>query len=155
MWDFLRLFCLVGLPVFAVWSCVVWRPVLADPHPGKSVGIRVAQTVILLPLIAFFWPLAPLILWLIWKAPRRRPPPLADRLAWTWFAFGVSLMLTTTLHAVFQESEGSWRTLETIRRHTRLFLAVSIVPLVGPLAAYLMQKSSPKKGLKDPFDEPF
>jgi hypothetical protein len=89
MWDFLRLFGLFGLPVFAAWSCYIWRPVFDDPTPGKSVGVRVAQTVVLLPLIAFAWIFAPLALWLIWKPPRRRRPSLADRLAWTWFAFGV------------------------------------------------------------------
>jgi hypothetical protein len=63
-------------------------------------------------------------------------------------------MLSITLYATFQESDGDWRSFEIIRLHARLFLAVSLVPLLGPLTAYLLRRSPSKKGLMDPLDEP-
>jgi hypothetical protein len=86
---------------------------------------------------------------------RRRS--IADRIAWTLFALGVCLMLTMVLYVMTQESEGSWRTWETIRLHSRVFLTISMIPILGPLIVYLIQPGSerrrPDASRKPPVDD--
>ncbi len=77
----------------------------------------------------------------IWKPSARKDPagPVGDRIAWTIFALGVCLMLTMTLHCLLSESDGDFRTWETIRAHVRIFLGISLIPIAGPLAVFALQ----------------
>lgn len=97
-------------------------------------------------------------LW-IWR-PGTPPKPgksVPDRIAWTVFAFGVCLMFTMGLYAAVRESDGDFRTWETIRLHTRLFLAIAAISIVGPLAVFLHQSRRSDRptpaGKKPPGDE--
>lgn len=81
----------------------------------------------------------PILLLVIWKPPGRTPRTTADRIAWTIFALGISLMATMVLYAAARESDGDFRTWETIRLHSRLFVAISMIPIAGPLIVYLIQ----------------
>ncbi|APW63725.1 hypothetical protein [Paludisphaera borealis] len=121
MLGFLRIFCLVGLPIFAIAVCSIWKPV-RDPEPAKSVALRVAWTIVALMASVFLGMslLFPLAAWLIWK-PTARPKSVMDRVAWTVFAFGICLMVTMALFALTQEGDGDWRSWDRIRLHTRVF----------------------------------
>ena len=49
-------------------------------------------------------------------------------------------MVTMAIYATTQESDGDWRSWETIRLHTRIFLlALSLIPIAGPLVVYLVE----------------
>jgi hypothetical protein len=100
MQDFLRIFCLFGLPIFLVAALFILN-LAANPH----------------------------------KSTRS----IADRIAWTIFAFGICLMLTMVLYTMTQEGDGDWRSWSTVRLHSRVFLALSVIPIAGPLMVYLIQ----------------
>lgn len=94
----------------------------------------------------------------IWRPGNPREPgkSVPDRIAWTVFAFGVGSMFTMVLYAALCESDGDYRTWETIRLHTRLFLAIAAIPIAGPLTIFLDQSrrmarlaSAPKKRPQD------
>ena len=59
---------------------------------------------------------------------------IADRIAWTVFALGIFLMLTMVLYAMGSESDGDFRSWDTIRLHSRLFLAIAHDPARRPAA---------------------
>ncbi len=69
----------------------------------------------------------------------------------------IGLMMTMVVYAMTQESEGDWRTWETIRAHSWTFLAISIIPIIGPLIVYLVQvaraRRSPALAKKAPVDD--
>ncbi len=154
MQDFLRLFCLAGLPAFALAGCSIWRPG-TDSELTRSDAARITWTffallvcfVLVLPLGLF--PLAVCRIWTRGSGPKST----ADRVAWTAFALGVSLMLTMALFGMTQDLR-SW---DTIRLHTRVFLGLSLIPVAGPLVVYLVQvrtKRSPTPpDKKQPIDD--
>jgi hypothetical protein len=102
------------------------------------------QFMTVLTLVGF--PFFILSVWAIWMPVRWRGSPrrpvdgprmLVDRIGWTIFAAGIALMLTMTLFALGQESDGSWRPLATIRLHSRILLGFAALTLAGPLGAFL------------------
>jgi hypothetical protein len=157
---FVRIFCLVGLPMFALAALFIWKPAGSEKRPEMSLAARVAWTIFALAaltLLCFPIIFLPLVLFAIWK-PRRWPAgATADRIAWTAFVFGIGLMLTMIVYTMTQESEGSWRSWETIRLHSRVFLAISMIPIAGPLIVYLIQpareRRSPDAARKSPVDD--
>lgn len=141
MLGFLRIYCLVGLPLFLAASFSLWKPNRQRKASDGSIAARVAWTVAAVGLSIFLcFPLVflPFVILAIWK-PEARPDSTADRLAWTVFALGVCLMVTMTLYTMALEGDGSWRSWETIRRHRWIFLALAMITVSGPLAAYLTQ----------------
>jgi hypothetical protein len=92
---FLRILCFVGLPIFAIAACSIWKP-LREAEPARSVALRIAWTIVSLIVCGFLivlLPLFPLAAWLTGKLAAR-PKPVADRIAWTIFSLGVSLIGT-------------------------------------------------------------
>jgi hypothetical protein len=91
---------------------------------------------------------------LIWKPDFSGEPgkSVADRVAWTIFSVGLSLMLSMALLAMVQE-DGSYRTWETIRLHVRCFLGLSIIPIAGPLIVFLSQRTKTITRRKAPVDD--
>jgi hypothetical protein len=117
MQEFMRFFCLFGVPVFIVAAVCIWNPG-TEEKPGK---------------------------------------PVADRIAWTVFVLGISLMASMGLYVIAAETDGDWRTWDTIRLHSRIFLGLSIIPVAGPLVVYLVQatrKHTPSvSNKKSPVDD--
>jgi hypothetical protein len=90
----------------------------------------------------------------IWK-PAASPETgrsVPDRFAWTIFAFGIGLMLNMFLFVAASEHR-VYRTWETIRLHTRLFIAFAVVALTGPLMVCLLQATMPRQ-IKPPCKKP-
>ncbi|MDG3005096.1 hypothetical protein [Paludisphaera mucosa] len=157
MWGFLRIFGLVGLPCLAIAACWIWGPIASEKRARPSVGRRAAATV---TALVFCWILPfgsvvlPALAWRIWRRPVEAPKSLADRMAWTWFALGIGLMLSMYGLAATQEGDGDWRPRATIRLHTRIFLALASISLAGPLAAYLWKRREGRKRIDDPLEAP-
>jgi hypothetical protein len=108
--------------------------------------------------LTFLLGFAPWALW-FWR-PRWSDEPrksVTDRMAWTIFGFGLSLMFNMVLLAVLSESDGDYRTWDTIELHRRWFLGFSMVPVAGPLIVFVTQKlsrfPSPKGNQKDLDDD--
>jgi hypothetical protein len=81
---------------------------------------------------------------------------VSDRIAWTVFTFGISLMLNMVLCARLGESDGDYRTWDKIRLHGRVFLALTLIPVAGPLIVFLCQKktlTARSLGKKPPVDD--
>jgi len=149
MLAFVRILCLVGLPVFAIAAFLIWKPVDSDKGAVTSLVNRIAWTIFALaasPLLCFPVIFLPIVLILIWKPARRISGTTADRIAWTIFAFGICLMLTMVLFTMTQEGDGDFRTWETIRLHSRVLLAISIIPILGPLVVFLVQAVRAHRG---------
>jgi hypothetical protein len=95
----------------------------------------------------------------MWRPGRPYKPrkDVSDRIAWTIFVFGISLMFNMFLYAAVSESDGDYRSWETIRLHVRLFLAIAVIPVAGPLIVFLYQaaRSHPPRssGKKPPVDD--
>jgi uncharacterized membrane protein len=143
MWDFLRIFCLVGLPGFAAAAGSIWRPIPTGGERLRSRKRRVLFTIaaLVIGLVTLVGLLAlPAVAWRIWRKPLARPNSVVDRSAWTTFALGVCLMLTMAVFAMTKEGDGDWRTFETIRLHSRVFLGLALFAIAGPLAAYLAKR---------------
>ena len=105
MQEFLRFFCVFGVPVFIIAVIWIWNPG-TDEKPGR---------------------------------------PVADRVAWTIFVLGISLMASMTMYTTASETDGAWRSWDTIRLHTRVFLALSLIPVAGPLVVYLVEVVTRKR----------
>jgi hypothetical protein len=77
----------------------------------------------------------------IWKPDFSSTPgrSVADRIAWTVFALGIGLMVSMVLYSTAHESDGRFRSWETIRLHERLFLSIALIPVAGPLIVFLCQ----------------
>ncbi|AMV37687.1 hypothetical protein [Planctomyces sp. SH-PL62] len=145
MWAFLRVFCFLGLPCFAIASCAIWRPVASWEGPRLPAATRAVAPILVLLAIGFpivGIPVVLLMFWLLPRVPADRPTPIRDRLAWTAFALGISLMVTMAVFAMTQEGDGDWRPFATIRLHTRIFLGMASFALVGPLAAFLLSRGT-------------
>ena len=69
---------------------------------------------------------------------------IPDRFAWTSFALGIGLMLNMFLYVAASEHR-VYRTWETIRLHTRLFIAFAAVALTGPLIVSVLQATMPRR----------
>jgi hypothetical protein len=67
-----------------------------------------------------------------------RKPPLDD-IAWSGFAAGVALMLGVTLLAAVSESDGDYRTWETIRLHRDLLLEAGLLAVSLPVVVVLLR----------------
>jgi hypothetical protein len=100
-------------------------------------------------------PFACLLLLRIWRPglPSSPGKSVSDRIGWSFFAFGICLMLTMVLFASLSESDGDFRSWETIRLHRRVFLAIAVIPLF----IYLYQAARPHPhklpGKESPFDD--
>ncbi|WP_165070229.1 hypothetical protein [Paludisphaera rhizosphaerae] len=156
MQSFLAVFGLIGLPIFGVAALVIWRPTLQAGGAKPALWIRVLATMAVsllcwLTMIGLLF--LPYFLWRIWSEPRKKPRTFADRMGWTVTWLGVALTATTAVIFAIQEGDGGFRTWETIHRHSRIFLAVSLTPLAGPLTALLMTRRETKKPA-DPLEAP-
>jgi len=90
----------------------------------------------------------------IWKPafPPETGMSVRDRLAWTIFAFGICSMLHMALYAAACE-DGSYRTWETIRLHSRMFFAFAMIAVAGPLFIFWIQPAHLRQ-TKPPFKKP-
>jgi hypothetical protein len=75
-----------------------------------------------------------LLLSRLWK-PGASKKPLADRIAWSLFVLGISLMFFIVLVAGAGE-DSAHRSWETIRSHRNLLLAAAAFAVVGPLVVF-------------------
>lgn len=93
---------------------------------------------VFLPVFAFAAPR-------IWKPtpPTKQARSVADRVAWTIFTLGVCLMFNMVLFAALSESEGDFRTWETIAHHRQVFLVFALLASSGPLLAFLFRGTMP------------
>ncbi|WZO97917.1 hypothetical protein EP7_004969 [Isosphaeraceae bacterium EP7] len=84
-----------------------------------------------------------LLLTRLWK-PGASSKPLSDRIAWSFFVLGVSLMFFMVIVAAAGE-DASFRTWETIRLHRNLLLAASAFAVVGPLVVFVRGRRGGKR----------
>ncbi|WP_435016227.1 hypothetical protein TA3x_003791 [Tundrisphaera sp. TA3] len=101
----------------------------------------------------FCCPTLPILAILALRIWRPVPPDVparsvSDRIAWTVFALGIGLMLNMVLYSILLESEGNYRSWETIRLHGRVFLAIALIPVAGPLIVFVRQNSRRDRRLK-------
>jgi hypothetical protein len=77
----------------------------------------------------------------IWKPtlPGQPAKPIADRIGWTVFSLGLCLMLNMVLVSALAESDGAYRSWDTIRLHVRVFLSFAMISIVGPLVIVIRQ----------------
>src|SRR5262249_6110474 len=87
-----------------------------------------------------------LLSYLIIKLPPPRPEvkkkgrrSTIDRIAWTVFGLGFVLLFFLSFYAAQSESDGAFRSWETIRRHTRIFLLIAAVTVGIPALIFLYQ----------------
>lgn len=100
-----------------------------------------------LPVFAF------LALW-IWRPTLSSGTgkPVSDRVAWTVFAVGICLMFSMVLYVAASEGDGTYRSWDTIRLHTRVFLALALIAVLGPLIVSVFQAMRPNSS-KPPCEE--
>ena len=48
-------------------------------------------------------------------------------------------MFNMVLYALGSEGDGDFRSVDTVRLHGRLFLAIALIPVAGPLIVFLYQ----------------
>ena len=153
MSDFLRIFCLIGLPYLAFAAWTIWKPVASRFEPRLPTAARVVAPLAILFACAaplFGLPVILLALRLLPRRPADSPVPPADRVGWTIFAAGLALMLCTFQFSV----SGQWL-LATRRLHARIFLGFAASAVAGPMAAYLLGLRPARKARAvDPLDAP-
>jgi|GEM_PF-3144882 len=115
-----------------------------------------------LAIFCFFW--LPVFLFTalrIWRPAEASNGgrSVADRIAWTGFALGVCLMFNMVLYAKLLESDGDYRSWDTIRLHGHVLLAMAAFSVVAPVGVVLYQATRAhrpepkgKKSLTDDFE---
>jgi hypothetical protein len=70
----------------------------------------------------------------------RRVSSILGVLAWLLFALGLVGMLGVALVALLSESDGDFRTWETIRRHVQMLWCAGALAVGGPTSVWLFER---------------